>query len=161
MPAPVMLDGKQLPWVDHAEHLGCILDKTTTMDRDCSRARNSFMRRASDIRDQLCFAEPLQKMTAINLYVCDGYGSMLWDLKSDACSSFFKAWNIQCRLAWNVSNMTHTYLVEDYFCPNLVSLRNQILGRYASFAQKLKVLQARKLDFCQIFLKMMSDLSIV
>ena len=34
--------------------------------------------------------------------------------------------------------MTHTYLVEDYFCVSLVSLRNQILGRYASFAQKLK-----------------------
>ena len=71
MPAPIMLDGKMLPWVSHVEHLGHILHKSLEMDADCSRARASFMRRASDIRDQLCFATPDQRMKAINLYCCD------------------------------------------------------------------------------------------
>ena len=43
--------------------------------------------------------------------------------------------------------MTHTYLVEDYFCPNLVSLRNQILGRYTNFVQKLKSSPSKEIRF--------------
>ena len=147
MPAPVILDGKMLPWVSTVDHLGHKLDKTLQMDADCSRARASFMRRASDVRDNLSFATPDQRMTAINLYCCDAYGAMLWDLDSDSANSFFKAWNIQACYSWNVSYMTHTYLVENYFCDNLKSLRNQVLGRYANFATKLKCSPSKEIRF--------------
>ena len=33
--------------------------------------------------------------------------------------------------------MTHTYLVEDFLCEDLVSLRIQILGRYPQFVRNL------------------------
>ena len=147
MPAPVMLDGKELPWVNTVEHLGHVLDKTLEMDADVSRARASFMRRASDVRDQLSFATPDQRMNAINLYCCDAYGSMIWDLDSDSAESFYKAWNIQARYSWNISPMTHTYLVENYFCDNLKSLKNQVLGRYANFARKLQSSPSREIRF--------------
>ena len=146
-PVPIILDGKPLPWVEKVEHLGHVLLKTMSMDADCSRARGSFMGRASDIRENMFFADPDQKMKAISLYCCDGYGSMLWDLQSDAAESYFKAWNVQSRLAWDVSYKTHTYLVENYFCDNHISLRNQIFSRYPKFAQKLKTSPSSEIRF--------------
>ena len=38
-PAPVILDGKPLPWVDHALHLGHVLHQSVSMEQDCHRAR--------------------------------------------------------------------------------------------------------------------------
>ena len=73
------------------------------------RATRSFMSRASDLRENLYFAHPSQKMLAINLYCCDGYGSMIWDLSSKATEQFFKSWNKQARLSWNVHRQTHTF----------------------------------------------------
>ena len=64
------------------------------MEADGTRARASFMCRASDLRENLYFAHPEQKMQAIQLYCSDAYGSMLWQLSSKYAESFFKAWNI-------------------------------------------------------------------
>ena len=61
--------------------------------------------------------------------------------------SFFKAWNIQIRNAWQVSPMTHTFLVEDYFASGYVSLRNQIYSRYVKFIQKLSLSPSKKIRF--------------
>ena len=38
-PDPVKLDGKDLPWVECADHLGHTLHQETNMDRDSKRAR--------------------------------------------------------------------------------------------------------------------------
>ena len=62
---------------------------------------------------------------------------MLWNLKSTYAEKYFKAWNIQSRLSWDVPYDTHTYLVEGYLCEGFTSLRNQILGRYSKFLSKL------------------------
>ena len=128
----VVLDNKDLPWVDRVEHLGHILQQNGSMEADGSRARASFMSHANDIRDNLYFATPEQRVKAIQLYCCDGYGTMLWNFRSDYAESFFKAWNIQIRNSWKVSYMTHTYLVEDYFASGYLSLRNQIYSRSSS-----------------------------
>ena len=76
-PTPVKLDGKNLPWVQRADHLGHVLHQDGSMAADGVRARASFMSRSSDIRDSLYFADPRQRVKAIDLYCCDGYGSML------------------------------------------------------------------------------------
>ena len=138
LPDPVLLDGKELPWVEKCEHLGHVLHQTLSMESDFSRTRGSFMARASDLRDQLGFADPWTKMQAINLNCCDAYGSMLWDLQSDYCQRFFKAWNIQARLSFDVPRATHTYLVEGALCEGLASLRRQILSRYPNFTRNLR-----------------------
>ena len=76
-PVNISLDGKQLPWVDRIEHLGHILQQNGSMEADASRARASFMAKANDIRDNLYFASPEQRVQAIQLYCCDAYGSNL------------------------------------------------------------------------------------
>ena len=117
------------------------------MDFDASRARSSFMTRSADIRDKLYFCHPNQKMLAIQLYCSDGYGSMLWDLSSKNVESYFKAWNIQARLAWNVPRETFTYLIEGLLCNDLVTLRNQILSRYPGFVRKLLASPSKEVRF--------------
>ena len=100
-----------------------------------------------DIRDNLYFASPEQRVKAIQLYCCDGFGSMLWNFRSEYAESYFKAWNIQVRLAWRVSPMTHTYLVEGYFSSGQLSLRNQIYSRYSKFVFKLNDSPSREIRF--------------
>ena len=83
----------------------------------------------------------------MQLYCSDGYGSMLWDLSSKNVESYFKAWNIQARLAWNILRETFTYLLEGFFCKDLVTLRNQILPRYAGFVRKLLASPSKEVRF--------------
>ena len=68
------------------------------------------------MRDQFYFGTPEQRMRAIELYCCDGSGSMLWGLETESSEKFFRSWNVQARLAWNIPLTTHTYLIEGYFC---------------------------------------------
>ena len=65
---PIILDGKELPWVTHVDHLGHSLQENLSMETDANKARASFMSRASDLRDDLYFAHPSQKIHAIQLY---------------------------------------------------------------------------------------------
>ena len=72
---------------------------------------------------------------------------MLWQLNSRYAESFFKAWNIQARLAWNVHRETHTNIVENYFCEGLDSMRRQILSRFGNFVQKLAMSPSYEIRF--------------
>ena len=152
-PPAVTLDDKELPWVDKADHLGHIVQQDLSMESDASKARGSFMSRASDMRDHLFFAHPEQRIQAIQLYCCDGYGSMLWELKSRYSDSYFKAWNIQARLAWNVPRDTHRNLIEHYFCAGYKSLRRQILSRYHTFLENLARSPSKEVRFLSSLLK--------
>ena len=111
------------------------------------------MSRASDMRDHLFFAHPEQRIQAIQLYCCDGYGSMLWELNSRYSDSYFKAWNIQARLAWNVPRDTHRNLIEHYFCAGYMSLRRQIVSRYHTFLENLARSPSKEVRFLSSLLK--------
>ena len=136
-PAPVMLDGKPLPWVDHAAHLGHVLHQSVSMESDCNRARAGFIDRSVDIRQQFSFAKPDQIISMIELLCSDAYGSMLWDLRSNPAEKYFKCWNTAVKLVYDVPRSTYTYLVEGYFAKDRPSLRNQVLSRYPGFFRKL------------------------
>ena len=137
MPDPIKLDGKDLPFVSGLEHLGHVLHESMSMEADAKRARKSFMRRADDIRQELYFCYPDQRVQAVQLFTTDAYGVLLWPLDSDYAESFYKSWSVQMRRCWNVDRETKTFLVEGYFCSNHVSLRNQVLSRYPAFVRKL------------------------
>ena len=117
------------------------------MESDAQRARASFMTRASDMRENLFFAHPVQKMQAIQLYCCDAYGSMLWQFGCNYSESFFKAWNVQSRLAWGVPRETHTNIVENYLCDGFRSMRKQVYTRFHSFTLNLAKSPSREVRF--------------
>ena len=68
-PEPVQLGGKDLPWVESADHLGHSLNQMTSMEKDCQRARATFIRKTIEVREQLSFAHPRQVMQAIQVRV--------------------------------------------------------------------------------------------
>ena len=137
-PAPIELDGKELPWVVTADHLGHTLHQLVNMDQDAKIKRAKYIDRSVEIREQLHFARhPDQILKATEIYCCDGYGSMLWSLSSETAESYFKAWNTSVKLIHNIPRNTYTYLVEGFFSDKHMSLRNQVLSRYPGFLQNL------------------------
>ena len=132
-PDPVYLDGKVLPWVTSAEHLGHTLTQSGSMDQDCKIRRAIFIQKSLEVREQLHYARPADIMKAVSVYCGDSYGSMLWSLRSEAAESYFKCWNTCVKLVNKVPRSSFTYLVEDYFAKNQSSMRNQVLGRYHGF----------------------------
>ena len=136
-PAPLQLAGKDLPWVETAEHLGHTLSQLTNMEKDCHRARGRFISNTIDVREKLNFAHPHIKMKAVQIMCMDAYGSMLWDLGSSSSEQFFKSWNTCVKLAFDVPRSTFTYLVEGFLVSDMASMRNQIMSRYSGFYRKL------------------------
>ena len=137
-PDPVQLDGKSLPWVQHAEHLGHTLHQTVNMDMDCTRARAKFIGKSLDVREQFHFAKPDQVLKMVQILCTDAYGSMLWDLGSNTADKYFKCWNTCVKLVYGVPRSTYTYLVEGYFAQSFATLRNQVLSRYPGFFRNLQ-----------------------
>ena len=59
-PAPLSLDGKLLPWVQSATHLGHELHQASTMDQDAKVKRARFIGDSTEVRETFNFAEPQQ-----------------------------------------------------------------------------------------------------
>ena len=102
-PDPLQLCGKNLPWVETAEHLGHTLHQDTTMEADCKRARARFITKSLEVRSELSFASPNIILKVLRIFCKDAYGSMLWDLSSGSAESFFKCWNTNVKLVHGVS----------------------------------------------------------
>ena len=136
-PDPVQLDGKDLPWVESAVHLGHTLHQLTSMDKDCTRARAKYIERSVQLRQDLSFARPDQVLRAHQIYCSDAYGSMIWNLQSSAAEQLFKSWNSTVKLLYDVPRSTFTYLVEGHLAAGHTSLRSQIISRYPGFYRKL------------------------
>ena len=79
-PAPLMLNGRALPWFVKGTHLGHELHKNFSIDYDAKCKRGAFIARSTDIREKFSFANPGQVLEAVSLYAFHFYGSMLWDL---------------------------------------------------------------------------------
>ena len=135
-PLPLRLYGTELPWVKTATHLGNELCEDGTMDTDTKQKRAAFISRSLEIREQFSFAHPMEALRAVNLYCCDHYGGMLWDLQGNMASQYFNSWNTCIKLAWGVPRATHTYFM-DYLSGSMVPVKRDILGRYAGFYRSL------------------------
>ena len=107
------------------------------MDMDCHRARAKFIDKSVDTREKFYFVRPNQQLKMIQTLCCDGYGSMLWNLKGNSAEQYFKTWNTSVKLIHGVPRSSYTYLVKGFLASSQTSLRNQILGRYPTFVRKL------------------------
>ena len=146
-PANIKLNGEDLPWVPEYLHLGHKLHESLSMEADSRRAKASFMSRADDLRTELYWCHPRQRMLSIHLYCTDNYGTMNWDLQSQYADSYFKSFNIQARRAFDIDYASHVYLIEGYLCHDLPTLRHQVLSRYGGFVRKLLQCHSREISF--------------
>ena len=136
-PAPLVLNGVQLPWRDQAVHLGHVLHQDLTMNADANVKRARFIAKSVEVREQFSFAAPPQILRAVRILACDAYGSVLWRMDSPCASSFFSAYTSCIKRIWRLPLNTHTYLVEGHLTSGVPTLRNMVLSRIPGFYQKL------------------------
>ena len=122
-PDNLVLDGKMLPWVESALHLGHVLHESGTMDQDIRTKRARFIDESLELRETFGFGSPSEVLQAVKLYVGSHYGSMLWDLGSSLATQYFNAWSTCVKLAWQVPRATHRYFVDHLLSCGLSSVR--------------------------------------
>ena len=137
LPTPLKLYGQDLPWVNHATHLGHELHKDGNMDYDCKLKRGRFIDCSTDIRETFKFVNPPQILKTVQVYCCDMYGSMLWNLYGKQSEQFFRCWNTCTKLSWDLPRSTHTYFVDSLLSCGMPSTRQQALNRYVKFFRSL------------------------
>ena len=132
-PAPLMLNGKELPWVESAVHLGHVLHESGSMDQDIKAKRATFIADSTECRETFGFASPVEVLRAVKVYIGSHYGSNLWQLDSPIAEQYFSAWRTCVKLAWQVPRATHSYFVDHLLSSDLTSVRTDILSRYTKF----------------------------
>ena len=137
-PAPLLLEGRELPWVETATHLGHELHESGNMEHDAKIKRAEFISKSVELRETFGFASPVEVLRALKLYCSSFYGSMLWDLTGEGASQVFNAWNTAIKLTWSCPRETRTYLVQQVLSSGLDSARTDILVRYAKFVRSLR-----------------------
>ena len=136
-PVQIVLNGRGLPWVDNATHLGHELHTSGSQDMDCRLRRFSFIGVTTELLGIFQYAHPMEKLTAIQTYACALYGSNLWDLYGQAASQMFTCWNVSVRDAWGLSRLTRTYIVDHLLSGSLPPIRQLVIRRYIRFLQSL------------------------
>ena len=144
-PAPLMLYGRELPFVRNATHLGNELSEDGTMDMDNKEKTAAFITKSLEVREQFSFAHPMEVLRAVKIYCCDHYGSMLWDLQGDLANKYFNTWKTCIKLAWEVPRATHSYFL-DYLSGGLVTVRRDVIARYAGFYKSLLTSPCREVN---------------
>ena len=136
-PAPLKLNGRDLPFVLSCIHLGHELAQDGTMATDAKIRRARYIDKSIDIRDMFRFAHPAQVIGALEKYCDDHYGLMLWDLFDDYAGKYFRCWNTAIKLSWDCPRATHTYFVTHLLGCGIPSIREKILTRYVKFFKSL------------------------
>ena len=80
-PVPLVLNGKSLPWVASATHLGYEVNETGTMEMDARVKRAKFIADSVEVRESFSFASPVEVLRATKVYCSAMYGSMLWSME--------------------------------------------------------------------------------
>ena len=70
---------------------------------------------------------------------------MLWDLQGNLVSKYVNSWKTCIKLAWGVPRATHSYFL-DYLSGGLVTVRRDVLARYAGFYKSLLTSPCREVS---------------
>ena len=107
------LDGCELPWVDHAKHLGHkITFKINGLSEDLMEKRAHYINRVNELNQEFYFANHSTKIKVSNIFNTSFYGSQIWDLFSDEAIRLEKSWNISIRILLGIPRNTHRYFIE-------------------------------------------------
>ena len=137
-PAPLLLCGRELPFVKQADHLGNMLTEQGDMDHDAEIKRAKFIQSTVEIREIFKSAAPSEVLKALNVYCSSFYGSCLWDLGGDKAKQLYTAWSTSVKLAWGLPQQTRTYFLQQLLSCGFSSAKVDILTCFVKFFQGLK-----------------------
>ena len=136
-PAPLQLGDHDLPWVEHATHLGHELHQLCSMEYDANIKRAQFIENSVQIRETFGFAGPPEVLQAVQTYASHWYGSMLWDLFGEKANQVYRSWSTCVKLTWNIPRSTHSFLVDNLLAAEFHTVKQQLLSRFVHFVKKL------------------------
>ena len=70
-PVPLVLNGKDLPWVASATHLGHEFHESGTMDHDTRVKRAEFISKSTDVRETFSVVSSVEVLRAVNVFAAD------------------------------------------------------------------------------------------
>ena len=110
--SPILLGNVPLPWVDHLNHLGNVMQCDNSMTNDISIKRAKFIGKVHSLNQEFHFCHPDVVMNLYKIYTCSFYSSSLYDLFSNKLDQLYRTWNKAVRILFDVPMDTHTYLIE-------------------------------------------------
>ena len=137
-PAPLVLCGRDLPYVGQADHLGHVLTDKGDMEQDAAIKRARFIQSSVETRAMFQCAALEEVIKATKMYCGSFYGSNLWDIAGDKAKQVYNALSTTVKLARGCPQWTRTYIVQQLLCCGQTSARVDILSRYASLFQSLR-----------------------
>ena len=72
-PAPLMLCGRELPFVGQADHLGHVLTDKGDMEQDAAVKRDRFVQSSVETREMFKWAAPAEVIKATKIYCAVSY----------------------------------------------------------------------------------------
>ena len=126
--APLLLNGRPLPWVTSAAHLGHELTQACSPEHAAWVARAKFIDKATSVKDMFDFAEPPEVLAAVQVNCCDYYGSNLWNLFDSRAGQVYRVYTTNVKLTWDLPRTTHTWLVTHLLGCGLPTAKETVLS---------------------------------
>ena len=133
----IVLEGKELPWVKTAKHLGCRLDENHCgLRSDLMEKRAIYINKVNEIEQEFHFAHPLTKVKINNIFNSYIYGSVMWDLFGKEAERLEKTWNISQRIMLGIPRNSHRYFIEPL--TDTRHITHSLYKRYLQFINNIK-----------------------
>ena len=133
----ITLDGKDLPWVRTAKHLGSkIGDKICGLNDDLMEKRATYINKVNEHIQEFYFAHPLTKVRINNIFNLHFYDSALSDLFGIEALRVEKSWNVSHRIMLGIPRNSHRYFSEPLSDTEHITF--SLFKRYIKFADSIE-----------------------
>ena len=134
----LMLDGKELPWVNSLKHLGTTVTNNgpKIISNDITEKRAQYIAKNNELNQEFHYAHPNTKIWINNTYNTSFYGAPLWDMFSKNMTKLEKTWNVSVRIMLSLPRNTHRYLIEPL--SKVKHIVRSLRKRFITFIEKIK-----------------------
>ena len=134
-PTSLFIGNNPIPWTDKYIHLGHVFTRDGSCFNDCTSKKRTFIGKFHSLGQLLENKHPKVFMKLISIYMCDFYGSNLWDL-FHMTDSIFTEWNKCIRFVFRLPLLTHNYLIEPL--SESYHLKSILINRFVKFYTSLQ-----------------------
>ena len=141
----IKLNGKDLPWVKTAKHLGCkVTDESGSLRKDLMEKRAVYINKVNELSQEFYYAHPSTKVRINNIFNSYFFGSCLWDLFGSEAVRLEKSWNVSQRILLGLPRQSHRYFIEPL--SGTKHIRFSLLERYIKFVKNIETSNKKVLE---------------
>ena len=147
----IKLNGKDLPWVKSAKHLGSkITDDSGSLCSDLMEKRAIYINKVNELSQEFYYAHPSTRVRINSIFNSHFYGSPLWDLFGREADRLYKTWNVSQRILLGLPRQSHRYFVEPL--SGARHIQYSLFERYIRFVKNIESSEKRALRkaFCSL-----------